>query len=74
MPRPRTPEPYKCLNVYLYEHHFRWLGNRNRSKVIRNLIDVAIDRETRHQWEPSTHAPSQPSSTAPEATGQFTKD
>ena len=44
MARPKAPEKYRECNVALYERHLRWLGNRNKSAVIRDLIDYQIRR------------------------------
>src|SRR6185436_12601633 len=47
--RPRAPEKYFTLNVYLYRRQHEFLtslvnaGRGNRSKIVRDLIDAVID-------------------------------
>lgn len=43
--RPRTKEPYFGKTLYFYQRHIAWIGNRNASKVIRELINREIEHE-----------------------------
>jgi hypothetical protein len=45
----RLPEPYTKTTVALLDRHIRWIGNRKRSELIRELIDAEMKREGRTQ-------------------------
>jgi hypothetical protein len=44
--RPRAPEAYTSLNVYLYERHVEWLRRQpgNASQVLRKLLDETLSK------------------------------